>query len=620
MGDSAGEQARAPGYDHYRKFHIPSSFTRRRLAVGSIARNDARRRVELDLKTMIARPLSSHSFFGDLATLLIVSLLCAGPVSADALSDLPAAWLERLQPVAEADLSGAEPAMREAIAEARAEVAALLQSPESTPQALGRAYGRLGARLLLEEVETQADACLRNAMELDPNELRWPYYAGYMAMLAGNLDRALQYFERARQIDPEYPPLALRLGKVQLDRGDLDAAEQAFTAVVDRPQLRSPAHYYLGQVALLQRRFGDAVDQLQAALAANPEATEAHYPLARAYQALGREQEAKQHLERFVLRSPEVADPLLDELRAATQRALPAFERGIHAVRQGDYQTAVEQLAAGLELDPTNAAARVSYARVLFLTGHPEQARQALQQALADAEGQQTAAALAHFLIGVLDQAEGDQTKAAAAYRRALALEPGHAGALFQLANLDFAQGRYQAAAEGYAATLEADPDARPARLLGLIAQARTGVDERELAAALTMLREAAPEDMQLAYAQARLLASSTDAAIRDPEAAMTIAAELAAARPIPPHQRLLALADAATGRLERAADAVTSLIDGVGWMVPPEERALMAQELAAYQDGRMPPVVWAVTDPLLSPPPFDARRLMRDYPAARPY
>lgn len=550
---------------------------------------------------------------------MIAATLSCGAASADALSELPAAWSERLEPVAEFDVSGAEPSVQAAISAARNAVAELLESTEPTPEALGRAYGRLGARLLLEEVETQADACLSNAMALDPEELRWPYYAGYMAMLAGNLDSALDYFERAARIDPEYPTLAIRLGKVQLDRGDLRAASDALGRVTDTPELRSPAHYYLGQIALLQRRFEDAVEHLQTALAANPEATEAHYPLARAYQALGQEAEAKQHLDRFVLRQPEVADPLLDELKAATQRALPSFERAIHAVRRGDYQSAVDQFASGLKIEPENAAARVSYARVLFLTGRHEPAREALAQAVVDAEGQQSVAALAHFFIGVLHQAEGRQNDAITAYRRALTLNPTQAGALFQLANLDFAQGRYAAAAAGYKATLEADPDATPARLLKLVAQAHAGVNESDLATELAVLREAAPEDMQLAYAQARLLASATETAVRDPETAMGIAAELTAARPIPPHHRLLALADAVSGNPERAAKAVASLIDSTGWMVPPGERTLMEQELLAYQQGSTPPT-WPISDPLLSPPPFDADRLMRDYPATKPY
>jgi tetratricopeptide (TPR) repeat protein len=414
--------------------------------------------------------------------------------------------------------------------------------------------------------------------------------------------------------------LALRLGKVRLDRGELAAARAAFARAAATPELRSPAQYYLGQVALLQRRFDDAVALLEDALEANPAATEAHYPLARAYQALGRDAEAKAHLQRFELRSPVIADPLLDELKASTQRALPSFERALHAVRKGDYRAAVDHFAAGLEIDPHNAAARVSYARVLYLTKQPAAAKQALEQALTDAARDPTSAAMAHFFAGVLEQAAGARDAAATAYRHALEQAPEHAGALFQLANLAFEQGHYAAAARRYEAALEADPDASPARLLALVAQARSGRSEAELIERLEALRATAPDDRLLAYALARLLAAAADETVRDPETAMAIAAELATSQPIPPHQRLVALADAARGRPDRAAKALASLREHAGWMLPPAERELLEEERAAYRDGRLPQPAWPDADPLLAPRPFDAARIMRDYPAAKPF
>lgn len=574
-----------------------------------------------------SQPPGSRRWRGLLLVTLIAGLWYS-PALADALSTLPQAWSGRLEPVAEADISGAEPLMQQALREARGAVARLLKQPSTPPRTLGRAYGRLGARLMLVEVETQADACLRNAMALDPEELRWPYYAGYMAMLAGNLDAALRYLRQAQEIDADYPPLYLRLGKVQLDRGDLPAARSALARVADDPRLRSPAQYYLGQIALLERRFADARDHLLSALDANAEATEVHYPLARAYQGLGEDAQAKVQLQRFELRSPEIADPLLDELRTSTQRALPLFERALHAVHRGDYASAEARFTEGLAVDPGNAAARLSYARVLYLRGERSAAEQALEEVLKTAsasvdrppEQRRSTLASAHFFLGVLHQADGDEAAAVQDYRRALERDPEHAGALFQLANLQFAAGRYADAAANYRATLGADPSAAPAALLALIAEAHAGAPEPELAERITRLREAAPNDDQRAYAQARLLAASTDPDVRDAAAAMEIAVELAAKGPIPPHRRLLALADAAAGEMERALHAQSEIIATQGWMAPAAERALMERERDQLRAGMLPQPAWPEDDPLLAPPPFDATRVFRDYPAATPY
>ena len=545
-----------------------------------------------------------------------------GPAADDLLADLPTPWRDRLAPVGDADVSGAEPLMQQAIVAARAEIDGLLAEPEaqSDPEALAQAYGRLGALLLLLEVEAQADACLRNAMVLQPDAFRWPYYAGYLAMLAGNLDNAVDYLESARAIDPDYPALYLRLGKVRFDRGELAEARAALERVQDLPELASPANYYLGQIALVERRNTDAIRLLEAALAANPDASEVHYPLAQAYRAVGDTEQAQAHLARFQLRSVVIADPLVDALKAGNKRSLPAFQRAIHAVQIGDYATAVDEFAVGLEADPNNAAARISYARVLYLNQRRDAAAAQLERALAlEPENP-----LGHFLQAVLRQQQGDAAAAEALYSQALERDPEHSGALFYLANLRFATGRYPEAATAYRQVLAADAAVAPARLLALVADARSGTGEADTIAALEDQIDAEPRNSQLRYALARLLAAADDPALRDPSRALRIAADLMLQQPIPPHQGLLALAQAAAGRFDDAIETERGLLAVPDWMLPPPARDQAREQarraLEAYTAGELPRPAWPADDPLLSPPPFDAARVFRDYPAIKPY
>jgi len=550
------------------------------------------------------------------AIIFAVALLVGCPLQADLVSDLPDAWQDRLVAIPEADLSGAEPLMQEAISSARDEIAELLSADARDETALATAYGRLGALLLLVEVEAPADSSLRNAMELDPEAFRWPYFAGYLAMLAGNLDQAVAYLETARAIDPDYAPLYVRLGKVHLDRSELAEARAAFERVIgDETGLAAAAHYYLGQIANLERRFDDAIAHLEAALAINPDATEVHYPLAQAYRSLGRGDLAKQHLDQFKLRAPDVPDPLIAELEAATKRSLPAFQRAIHAVRSADYAEAAERFQEGLAVDPDNAHARVSYARVLYLTGARDQAETELDRALA----LEPDLVLANFLHATLLQAAGKTEAAAAAYRRVLDTEPEHAGALFYLAGLQLANGDWTAAAEGYRRALAAEPALTPARVLALVAERHAGATDAEILSRLQALAEAHPDDRLVTYALARLLAAASDVALRDPQRAMALAGELMIQAPMPPHERAVILAQAAAGEHAQAAAAQRRLIDTVGWMTPPLELAAMQAELDAYEDGRLPPA-WPDGDALLSPPPLMPDGPFRDYPATQPY
>ncbi|MEA3274295.1 MAG: tetratricopeptide repeat protein [Pseudomonadota bacterium] len=537
-------------------------------------------------------------------------------VQADALSEPPERWQGTLVPVAEVDISGAERLMQQAIAEARAEIAGLLESPNADPASLAGAYGRLGALFLLVDVEAQGDACFRTAGELEPKEFRWPYYAGHLAMVAGNTEQALTYLESARELDPEYPTLYLRLGKVQLDRGELAEARAALEKIADTPGLIAAANYYLGQIANLERRFEDAVARLKKALEADPNATGVHYPLAQAYRALGKNELAREHLGRFEAKSPEAEDPLLEQLQEASRRSLPAFHKGIHAIRQGKYATAAERFAEGLAVDPDNVPARVSYARALYLSGRAEEAGEELARALAANPNE----LLANFLQGVLLQQQAKPDRAADYYRRSLSVDPGYAGALFYLANLDFNAGRYREAAAGYAKALAADREIAPARLLELIARLRAGEPEADIAKRLTDLSAQYPEDPMLRYAMSRLLAAAADSSLRAPEQALQIASQLTLLQPIPPHQRALALAQAATGRFEEAAQTQRQAIAMAAWMAPPGERAVMQAELDAYERGELPEPAWPEGAPLLSPPPFDPVAPFRDYPAAVPY
>jgi tetratricopeptide (TPR) repeat protein len=506
--------------------------------------------------------------------------------------------------------------MQSAIEQARTALADLLLDPQSSDDQLAEAYGRLGALFLLVEVEAVADACLRNAATLQPTIFRWPYYAGYLGLLAGRLDEAIADLETARALDPDYAPLDLRLGKALLESGRLDEAKTALERIADTPGLVAAANFHLGQIANLQRRHADAVVALERSLQADPGPSGVHYQLAQAYRALGDRERAQEYLASGDAGSPAAHDPLIAELEAATGRSLPAFQEAMHATRRGEYRLAAKRFAEGLDVDPDNSSARVSYARTLYLSGAKPEAKHELVKALEQDPGQ----TLARFLLGVLQEAQGEVEAAEHAYRRTLDAEPGHPGAAFYLANLDLRAGRFQDAASGYRSVLESRDPVGHAYLLELIALSRSGTDERELLGRLETRLQQRPEDRMLAYALARLLAAAKDPALRDPARALTLAQDLVRQQPIPPYRRALALAQMATGQADKAIETLQPVVAFAAWSLPPGERKLLMDEMAAYGEARVPDGPWPDGDPFLSPPPFDPLAAFRDYPAATPY
>lgn len=548
--------------------------------------------------------------------LLFGGLAVAGVSLADAVSELPPPWDQRLRPIPSTDLSGAEPNIRDALTEARTEIDRLLADPATDDDTLATAYGRLGALLVLREVETPANLALGNAATLQPKEPRWPYYAGYVAMMAGANERALGYFEQAKALNPNYPPLYLRLGKVHFDLSDFAAAKTNLARVADAPGLAAAANVYLGQIANLERRYEDAIAHLTKVLELDPDATEAHWPLAQAYRALRQDDLAREHMALVEPRTPPAKDPLLEQLRGAAKQSVPAFERGIYAVEHRRYDEAVRELAAGLDAAPDNVPARVSYARALYLAGDREAAERELDRVL-EADPNQT---LALFLEGVLAQQNGEREQAATLYRRVLEQEPDHPGVLFYLANLDLESGRFEPAAAGYRRALEAEQPPPPARLLALIAEHRGGASDAEIAAKLDVLIQAHPDDPMLAYAEACLLAAAENPNVRNPARASELVSTLAFQLPGPPQMRAQALVQAANGDTEAAAATLSQAIAMSGGWLPPQTQALLDRELAAYREGRRDLEPWPAGDPLLSPPPFDPMGPFRDYPASVPY
>ncbi len=539
------------------------------------------------------------------------------PAPADALAQLPQAWQERIHPLPEPDIGGADRNAQDAIGDARGKVDALLRADGTDAKNLAEAFARLCALYQQVKIDASAEVCWGNARALAPDDYRWAYYAGYLALTRGRSEAALELLATARRLNPDYAPVDLRLGQAWLDTDALDQARTSLERAAGTPGLRGAALYYLGQIDLLQRDYAGAERHLTEALAVNPKGAETHYPLAQAYRHLGKEELAREHLALFKHGTPAADDPLVDELQQVLAPARRDFRQGLQAVRSQDYAAAVAHFEQGLKFDPDNLAARVSYARALFLDRQTEAARTQLQSVIARDPDH----LLANLFLGMLMQSQGETRQAAAHYRRIVQLEPGNEGAHFFLANLLFDDGQYAQAAQHYAAALKASDAIPPARLLEPVALHRAGRPDAEVARMLERRIEAHPRQVELQYAMILLRALSRDPAVRDRKRALDTANALVVAQPMPPLVEAQALAAAADGRFEEAAREQQQLIDRLTWRVSPQQMQRMRDALDTYKKGKMPERdAWPKSDPMLGTGHFDAVAQFRDYPVAKPY
>jgi lipoprotein NlpI len=129
---------------------------------------------------------------------------------------------------------------------------------------------------------------------------------------------------------------------------------------------------------------------------------------------------------------PEPAEDGAAAVEAVPEVAAVAYERALAAMRAEDWLTAqveLEQLTAEY---PAYPGPYVNLAIVLMHDGHLDEARKALDGALAIDPGH----AAANTQLGILLREQGKFEDAEQAYRRALATDPSHALAHYNLAVL----------------------------------------------------------------------------------------------------------------------------------------------------------------------------------------
>jgi tetratricopeptide (TPR) repeat protein len=547
-------------------------------------------------------------------TAVLLLLAAVTPAVADVLSELPVALQDKLLPVEEIALDDLDKDSRQQIDSVRKRVAAAIDS--GLPDAeLADAYGELGALYHVQFVYRPAKICYRNARRLAPDNFRWAYYAAYLAINSGELDKAVTLLEKARQMRPGYLAVTLRLADILLELNRLDSAKAAYRQVADAQGLEASAHYGLGQIALLRREYTAAIEHLERALVLQPDANRIHYSLARALRAAGQGDDARRHMAAMGEQPPSFRDPQIESLQALKQGSRIHFVNGMKAYRQLDFVAAQQAFARGLEREPDNTSARISYARALYLANEKGRSRKELETVLEE----QPSNALAGYLLGVLVEEQGDREAATELYQRTIRHEPDHPGTHLQLANLLYQQGLAEQAVEHYAISMRGAPE-NPAVYQPYIgALLRLDKDGDTVMAVIDTALQRFPENPIPGFLHIQLLACTGTRPPCNAQSALASANRLAEQQWIPPHRELQALALAATGEFEEAISIQQALVSEAIWAMPVEAERL-TNNLKTYQAGKLPAHDELFTWSLLQPPPIQGTSAFRDYPAARPY
>lgn len=458
------------------------------------------------------------------------------------------------------DLSGLEPAVAEQIGAIRGALDEELARPAADPKQVAAAYGDLGQVYLAYGWNDAAADCFRLAAERDESQVSWIYLLGAAEQAAGRLEPAAAAYARALEMSPAARVAAIRLGEILLLEGRPDEAEKILKPTLAVPSLAPAAHSLLGQAALARREWPAAIEHLEAALAAVPEANRLHHPLAQAYRGQGDRAKAEEHLALAGQVGLRPTDPLLDAATSLRTGARLALMSGKTAARAGRYADAAEQFRRALAANPASTEARVNLGTMLANLGDRAGAAEQFREALArDPENATAHLNLASLLAAQPDPAASQEALEHA--RAAAAALPEDAEVRRFHAQLLREAGRLDEALSEYAQAIERNPGDETARLgqaETLVRLARYAEAKRKLEEGLTQL----PTSGLLSHALARLLAACPDLTQRDGKKALELAVAVWNAQPSSAHAETLALALAESGQCDQAAEWQQKAID----------------------------------------------------------
>ena len=267
-------------------------------------------------------------------------------------------------------------------------VLALVQEDPSS----GPAHFELG---LVYEANTLYRAAVRsytNALGLvgDSHERypEWIYRRAVVLEANGDPRAALVDMRKAADRLKNTPVIQVRLGTMLLAQGDVQGAEAAFMQAIaaeakqPQPIAWPQSRVGLCQVRIVQESWIEPSEVLERIVAEAPGYRHAHYLLGLCYMELGREDDAKAHLQAGVNAWPEYPpdphQPRLDVYSAGYHRGMMEIE---NMLMGGQVAPAIAKLTRVLAASPNNHAVLHLLGRAHLMAGNLDQGIETLREA-----------------------------------------------------------------------------------------------------------------------------------------------------------------------------------------------------------------------------------------------
>jgi tetratricopeptide (TPR) repeat protein len=236
---------------------------------------------------------------------------------------------------------------------------------------------------------------------------------GFNFSINGQDQKALQYFKKATERDPNDPMAWYGLGYCHAGLNNHESAIEAYKQAIRVNPYDEVTHFQLGNYYSKLKRHEDAIMAYEEVIRINPDFEAAHFNLGVAYTRLGRYNDGRLAFEEVIRINPE---------------AISAhYNAGTAYAMLGQYQRAIQSQKEVIRLQPEFVPAHFNLGLVYGKLGQTEDEMKAYKEAIRiDPDF-----APAHYSIGHAYLKQGDKAAALEEYKILKTLDDELAGKLF---------------------------------------------------------------------------------------------------------------------------------------------------------------------------------------------